>query len=192
MNCNLQTGIWLGAVAASIGLVGIGGEGAIAQTSPTNTTQSAPSEPIQIGFATQSLGADANALAEPLSDRSTTPSWLTNQPSDLQLAQVSIPIRPLVEPTHWAYQAVTSLVERYGCISGYPDGTFRGDQAITRYEAAAAFSACFDNVIEVIETDQAAQRQELEAIRQSMQDLQEQLGVEERRIEALEGDDVGE
>lgn len=187
MNRNLQIGIWLGAVAASIGLVGIGGEGAIAQTIPTENTQSAPSEPIQIGFATQSLGADANALAEPLSDRSTTPNWLTDQPRDLQLAQVSIPIRPLVEPTHWAYQAVTSLVERYGCISGYPDGTFRGDQAITRYEAAAAFFACFDNVIQVIEADQGTRRQELESLRQSMQDLQDQLGVEERRIEALEG-----
>lgn len=189
MNRTFQIGIWLGAGAVSLCLAGVGGRGAIAQTSPTNTTQSAPSEPVQIGFATQTLGADADALAEPLSDTPATPNWLSDQPSDVQLAQVSIPIRPLVEPTHWAYQAVTSLVERYGCISGYPDGTFRGDQAITRYEAAAAFSACFDNVIEVIETDQAGQRQELEAIRQSMQDLQEQLGVEERRIEALEGEE---
>lgn len=190
MTSNIQIGIWLGAVAVGIGLAGAGGGHAIAQTLPTEDTQSTPSitsEPTQIGFATQSLGSDAAALAEPLADTSTAPSWLASQPSNLQLAQVTLPMQPIVEPTHWAYQAVTSLVERYGCISGYPDGTFRGDQAITRYEAAAAFSACFDNVIQVIEADQDTRRQELESLRQSMQDLQEQLGVEERRIEALEG-----
>ena len=26
-----------------------------------------------------------------------------------------------VDPTHWAFQALQSLVERYGCIEGYPD-----------------------------------------------------------------------
>jgi len=30
-----------------------------------------------------------------------------------------------VSPGDWAYEAVRSLVERYGCIAGYPDGTFR-------------------------------------------------------------------
>ncbi len=29
-----------------------------------------------------------------------------------------------VQPTDWAFQAVQSLVERYGCIAGYPDGSF--------------------------------------------------------------------
>jgi hypothetical protein len=30
-----------------------------------------------------------------------------------------------VQPTDWAYQALKSLVERYGVVTGYPDGTFR-------------------------------------------------------------------
>jgi len=29
-----------------------------------------------------------------------------------------------VQPTDWAFQALQSLVERYGCVTGYPDGTF--------------------------------------------------------------------
>ncbi|MGL6284540.1 MAG: hypothetical protein ACRC2J_19215, partial [Microcoleaceae cyanobacterium] len=29
-----------------------------------------------------------------------------------------------VQPTDWAFQALQSLVERYGCIAGYPDGTY--------------------------------------------------------------------
>ena len=36
-----------------------------------------------------------------------------------------------VSPTDWAFQALQSLIERYGCISGYPDGTFRGNRAMT-------------------------------------------------------------
>ena len=31
-----------------------------------------------------------------------------------------------VRPTDWAYQALSNLVERYGCVAGYPDGTFKG------------------------------------------------------------------
>lgn len=34
-----------------------------------------------------------------------------------------------VKPTDWAFQALQSLVERYGCIVGYPDGTYRGNRA---------------------------------------------------------------
>ena len=42
-----------------------------------------------------------------------------------------------VRPTDWAFTALQSLVERYGCIAGYPDRTFRGKQATSRYEFAA-------------------------------------------------------
>ncbi|MEB3266638.1 MAG: S-layer homology domain-containing protein, partial [Cyanobacteriota bacterium] len=42
-----------------------------------------------------------------------------------------------VRPTDWAFQALSNLIERYGCVAGYPDGTYKGRQAMTRYEAAA-------------------------------------------------------
>ncbi|MEB3349334.1 MAG: iron uptake porin, partial [Cyanobacteriota bacterium] len=54
-----------------------------------------------------------------------------------------------VRPTDWAYQALSNLIERYGCVAGYPDGTFKGRQAMTRYEAAALLNACLDRVTEV-------------------------------------------
>ena len=50
-----------------------------------------------------------------------------------------------VRPTDWAFTALQSLVERYGCIAGYPDSTFRGKQATSRYEFAAGLNACLDN-----------------------------------------------
>ena len=40
-----------------------------------------------------------------------------------------------VPADHWAYDAVTQLAAD-GVIEGYPDGSFRGDRNITRYEMA--------------------------------------------------------
>ncbi len=53
-----------------------------------------------------------------------------------------------VQPTDWAYQALSNLVERYGCVAGYANGTFGGSRAMTRYEAAALLNACLDRVTE--------------------------------------------
>lgn len=55
-----------------------------------------------------------------------------------------------VQSTDWAFQALQSLVERYGCIAGYPDRTYKGVQAIARYEFAAALSACLTHLNELI------------------------------------------
>lgn len=55
-----------------------------------------------------------------------------------------------VQPTDWAFQALQSLVERYGCIAGYPDSTFRGNQSLSRYEFAAGLTACLDRINELI------------------------------------------
>jgi hypothetical protein len=54
-----------------------------------------------------------------------------------------------VQPTDWAYQALSNLVERYGCVAGYSSGAFKGSQALTRFEAAALLNACLDRVTEV-------------------------------------------
>ena len=53
-----------------------------------------------------------------------------------------------VRPTDWAYQALSNLVEKYGCVAGYPNGTFRGGKSMTRFEAAALLNACLDRVTE--------------------------------------------
>ena len=53
-----------------------------------------------------------------------------------------------LQPTDWAYQALSNLVGRYGCVAGYPNGTFQGRKAMTRFEAAALLNACLDRVSE--------------------------------------------
>lgn len=71
-----------------------------------------------------------------------------------------------VRPTDWAFQALQSLVERYGCIAGYPDGAFKGNRAITRYEFAAGLNACLERVNELVKTSNVnlASKQDLEVL----------------------------
>ncbi|MFN3422696.1 MAG: S-layer homology domain-containing protein, partial [Armatimonadota bacterium] len=51
--------------------------------------------------------------------------------------------------THWAYDAVRELC-RLGIIEGYPDGTFKGKQPMTRYEFAKAVARLLDHIQRLI------------------------------------------
>lgn len=51
-----------------------------------------------------------------------------------------------VQPTDWSYAALSNLVSRYGCVAGYPNGTFKPGQPATRAELAALTNACLDNI----------------------------------------------
>ena len=52
---------------------------------------------------------------------------------------------------HWAYDAVQQLVDA-GIIIGYPDGTFKGDRAMTRYEFAMAISRLLTQLPDLVGT----------------------------------------
>ncbi len=86
-----------------------------------------------------------------------------------------------VRPTDWAYQALASLVEKYGCIAGYPDGTFRGNRAATRYEMAAALNACLDVI-----SDRFATKEDLAALRKLMDEFAAELATLRGRVDNLE------
>ncbi len=93
-----------------------------------------------------------------------------------------------VQPTDWAFQALQSLVERYGCIAGYPDGSFRGNRSITRYEFAAGLNACLERIQELIgvQTANLITQDDLAVVER----LQESFAVElvniRGRVNALE------
>ena len=80
-----------------------------------------------------------------------------------------------VYPTDWAYQALANLVETYGCVAGYPNGSFRGNRAITRYEAAALLNACLDRITEV--TDE---------LRRLLKEFETELAILKGRVDGLE------
>ncbi len=80
-----------------------------------------------------------------------------------------------VYPTDWAYQALSNLIERYGCVAGYPNGTYRGNRAMTRFEAAALLNACLDRVTEV--TDE---------LKRLMKEFEKELAILKGRVDGLE------
>lgn len=93
-----------------------------------------------------------------------------------------------VQPTDWAFQALQSLVERYGCIAGYPDGTFRGNRALTRYEFAAGLNACLAKVEELISTASAdlATKADLQTLQRLQEEFAAELATLRGRVDALE------
>ena len=93
-----------------------------------------------------------------------------------------------VQPTDWAFQALQSLVERYGCIAGYPNGTFRGNRAMTRYEFAAGLNTCLDRVNELIATatTDVVSREDLEVLQKLQENFSPELATLRGRVDALE------
>ena len=92
-----------------------------------------------------------------------------------------------VQPTDWAFQALQSLVERYGCIAGYPNSTFRGNRALTRYEFAAGLNACLDRINELIAiaTEQVGTG-DLETLKRLQEEYGAELATLRGRVDALE------
>ena len=112
-----------------------------------------------------------------------------NAPANNNLAQVtSVSQLSDVQPTDWAFQALQSLVERYGCIAGYPDGTYRGNRALTRYEFAAGLNACLDRVNELIATATAdlVRREDLATLQRLQEEFSAELATLRGRVDAVE------
>ena len=93
-----------------------------------------------------------------------------------------------VDPTHWAFQALQSLVERYGCIEGYPDRTYRGNRALTRYEFAAGLNACLDRIQELIAAavSDLPSREDIATIRRLQEEFAAELATLRGRVDSLE------
>ncbi|MEI2581685.1 iron uptake porin [Scytonema sp. PRP1] len=93
-----------------------------------------------------------------------------------------------VQPTDWAFQALQSLVERYGCIAGYPNGTYRGNRALTRYEFAAGLNACLDRVNELIATatTDLVRKEDLATLQRLQEEFSAELATLRGRVDTLE------
>jgi len=106
----------------------------------------------------------------------------------VQLAQItSVSQLSDVMPSDWAFQALRNLVETYGCIQGYPDGTFKGGRSLTRYEFAAGLNACLD-VMAVLISQSAVNPDDIAAIRRLQEEYQAELATLRGRVDALEAE----
>jgi Carbohydrate-selective porin, OprB family/S-layer homology domain len=130
-----------------------------------------------------------SALAAEVKEKVTNVAQLSEAQDSNNIGQVtSVSQFSDVQPTDWAFQALQSLVERYGCIAGYPNSTYRGNRALTRYEFAAGLNACLDRVNELIATATAdlVSKQDLATLQRLQEEYSAELATLRGRVDGLE------
>ncbi len=93
-----------------------------------------------------------------------------------------------VDPNTWAFQSLKSLVERYGCIEGYPSKKYLGNKPTSRYEFAAGLNACLEKVNELISAGLAdkVSKDDLAALQRLQEEFAAELATLRGRVDALE------
>jgi hypothetical protein len=148
--------------------------------------------------ASMTVVADAakaqSAPARPVTNESQLIREIVNDPLNVRAVQPVTQVTSVsqlsdVRPTDWAFTALQSLVERYNCIAGYPDRTYRGQRAMTRFEFAAGLNACLDKINEIIAAGLADKvgKDDLEAIARLQEEFAAELASLRGRVDTLEG-----
>ena len=95
---------------------------------------------------------------------------------------------------HWAYDAIDYL-EQEGLVEGYPDGTFRGNQELTRYEFAIVIARMYEAFLDMMDEGSEPPGIDVEAVldmlidefQPELDDLYDLVNSNTGRIETLEG-----
>ncbi|MBD2233993.1 iron uptake porin [Phormidium tenue] len=134
------------------------------------------------------LGAAVAVSGSAIAAEAATPLVSDFDQDSVQLAQItSVSELTDVLPSDWAFQALQSLVENYGCIQGYPDRTFRGQRSLTRFEFAAGLNSCLD-VIATLIAQSGINPEDLATIRRLQEEFQAELATLRGRVDALEAE----
>ena len=91
-----------------------------------------------------------------------------------------------VAPTDWAYEALRSLVGRYGCIAGFPDRSYRGNRTLSRYEFAAGLNSCLNQIERLIAASETVVREDLDTMNRLVREFEGELATISGRIQNLE------
>jgi hypothetical protein len=158
-----------------------------------NFWQSIKVTPILVGaslLATTQVQANEIAQANPEVDAqiiNQLDSYSAEGGSSSQDQVTSVSQLRDVSPTDWAFEALRSLVERYGCIVGYPDRTFRGNRALSRYEFAAGLNACMQQMERLIAASESVMKEDIEKLKRLMGEFESELAALGARVDNLEG-----
>lgn len=91
-----------------------------------------------------------------------------------------------VSPTDWAYEALRSLSDRYGCIVGFPNNTYRGSQPLTRYQFAAGLNSCLNQIERLIAEGENVSSEDIATLQRLSQDFEAELATLGGRVDELE------
>jgi hypothetical protein len=93
-----------------------------------------------------------------------------------------------VSPGDWAFSALRNLVERYDCLDGYPNRTYRGSRALTRYEFAAGLNACMEQMERlIVNGGGTVEPTDLSQITRLVDEFEAELATLGTRVDNLEG-----
>ena len=166
--------------------------------SPVTTVESPVDPVVNIKPVDRVIPAAPIVAISKRQDSSIGPAAVNPVPAVISVAQLTQPdemtqvtsVAQLsdVKPSDWAFQSLQSLVERYGCIAGYPDKTYRGNRAMTRYEFAAGLNACLDRVNDLIAASTAnmVKKEDLVTLRTLQEQFSAELATLRGRTDALE------
>lgn len=98
------------------------------------------------------------------------------------LAQSSFPDIPA---NHWAGDAVDRIAD-LGIVIGFPDGTFRGNEAFTRYQAALVVSRLLDVINDNVNSALALTQADVDSLRNAVQELASDVAAQGVRLSAAE------
>jgi hypothetical protein len=165
-------------------------EKAIAIPTDTGTTQESEWATPRYANRTQN-GLRPATLTEFRSQNSGVNSDIipsSSSPADPMAQVTSVSQLNDLQPNDWAFGALQSLVERYGCIAGYPDSNYRGNRALTRYEFAAGVNACLDRINELIATatNDLLSSEDLIILQRLQSEFAAELATLRGRVDSLE------
>jgi hypothetical protein len=92
-----------------------------------------------------------------------------------------------VKPTDWAFTALQNLAQRHQCLLAYPDNTYRGNRAMTRYEFAAGLDACLEQIqLQLANLDTGISAADMETLRRLQEEFAGELTILRRRVDSIE------
>ncbi len=179
----IHTPAYPGSLRTQVFDTGIGEQDNVSDSLRTNSpvllSQDYPNSPLSEPSSPVNGTLDDSAPLFPLSQGLLDGDPMAQTTSVSQLSDV--------QPTDWAFQALQSLIERYRCIQGYPDGTFRGNRALTRYEFAAGLNACLERINEQIASaGEVISGDDLTALEQLQREFAAELATLQGRVDNLE------
>ncbi|MDD2714312.1 MAG: S-layer homology domain-containing protein [Candidatus Wallbacteria bacterium] len=90
-----------------------------------------------------------------------------------------------VKFNHWAYDAVTQLSAK-GIITGYPDGTFKGNKAVTRYDMAVIIARLLEKLNTTPGIKAKMSKGDLDSVQKLVVEFADELSLLGVKVTALE------
>jgi hypothetical protein len=134
-----------------------------------------------LGLVSQSLPATATEALSAQAEQVPAEASLTLAQRQIPPGQnpvTSVDDLSDIQPGIWYYDAIVNLVEKYQCVAGYPDGTFRPQRSISRAEMAVLLNNCLEAV--------AINQEDIETIKALQEEFAAELATLRGRVDGLE------